>query len=510
MNKREWLIIASLAALKFVLPFLLQHPVYELHRDEYLYFEQGQHLDFGFLENPPLIGLMGYISSLLGGSFFWIKFWPALLGVLTIIVTAGIVKELGGKLFAGVIAALGILFTGYMRIHFLFQPNSLEIFFWTLGCYFFLRFINTRQNQYLYLLSIALALGWWSKYSVLFFITAILLSLLLTPYKKLILHKHFWLALLLGIVLILPNIIWQYMHNWPLVHHMDELRATQLQYISKKDFIKDQFLQLLPVVFVWVGGLLWLLLQPKYRIVAYVYLFTVLLIMLGSGKAYYTLGAYPMLIAAGGVWLERISLQKLWIRWAAITLILLLALPVIPLLLPMQPPQQMAIANKKYKLDELGILRWEDLKNHPLQQDFADMIGWRELAGKAEAVFHSLPDTARRNTVVYCRSYGQAGALRYYATDPYYRTKIICDNGTFLLWIPDSLAFRHLLFVGHKMPDRDDAVFQHFEKVTTIDSVHNSLSRQYGDEIILFKNASDSARQLANAGLKEMKAVFGQ
>ena len=76
MRKSFPLIILILAALKFALPFLLQHPAFELHRDEYLYYAQGQHLDFGFLENPPLIGLLGAISSLFGGTFFWIKFWP--------------------------------------------------------------------------------------------------------------------------------------------------------------------------------------------------------------------------------------------------------------------------------------------------------------------------------------------------------------------------------------------------------------------------------------------------
>ncbi len=510
MNKKDWLIVSALAALKFVLPFLLQHPIYELHRDEYLYFEQGHHLDIGFLENPPLIGVMASISSLLGGSFFWIKFWPALLGALTLLATAGIVKELGGKLFACVLAALGIILTAYLRIHFLFQPNALEIFFWSIGCYFLLRLINTQQHKYLYLLSIALALGWWSKYSALFFIIATLISLLLTPHRKMLLQKHFWLALLLGVVLIIPNIVWQYLHNWPLLHHMNELRATQLQYISKTEFIKQQFLMLLPVVFIWMGGLVWLLLHVKYRIIAYVYLVTVLLIMLGSGKAYYTLGVYPMILAAGGVWLEGITVKRHWLRWTAVTIILLLALPFIPVLLPMQSPGQMAITNKKFKVEALGILKWEDLKNHPLQQDFADMLGWKELAGKAEALFHSLPDTAKNNAIVYCRNYGLAGALKYYASDPYFKNKVICDNGTFLLWIPDRLWFRHLIFIGRNMPENDDAVFQYFEKVRIIDSVSNPLSRQYGDKIILFENASDSAWKLANAGLKEMKAAFGQ
>jgi hypothetical protein len=57
---------------------------------------------------------------------------------------------------------------------------------------------------------------------------------------------------------------------------------------------------LLPVLFVWIGGLAWLLKNNAYRIVGFLYLTVILLLMLGSGKGYYALGAYPMLIAAGG------------------------------------------------------------------------------------------------------------------------------------------------------------------------------------------------------------------
>ncbi len=127
-NNYSWIILA-LAGIKFILPFLISHPAFELHRDEYLYYEQGQHLAFGYLENPPLIGLLASVSSLFGGSFFWIKLWPALFGSFTLLVTIGIVTELGGKLFAQIFAALGILLTAYLRIHFLFQPNFLDIFF---------------------------------------------------------------------------------------------------------------------------------------------------------------------------------------------------------------------------------------------------------------------------------------------------------------------------------------------------------------------------------------------
>jgi len=84
----------------------------------------------------------------------------------------------------------------------------------------------------------------------------------------------------------------------------------------------------------------------------------------------------------------------------------------------------------------------------------------------------------------------------------------ICDNGTFLLWIPDSLQFTNLIFVGRHLPGKDDEVFNHFEKVTLIDSVTDPLSRKFGDKVIFFQHADSLAAPLARKGLNEMKAEF--
>jgi hypothetical protein len=170
----------------------------------------------------------------------------------------------------------------------------------------------------------------------------------------------------------------------------------------------------------------------------------------------------------------------------------------------------MAATNKKMGLEKLGLLKWEDQKQHLLQQDFADMLGWKEIAEKSENIFQQLPDSVKKNTIVYCRNYGQAGALKYYVKDDLYRDKIISDNGSFLLWISEELYFKHLLFIGRKMPEKDDKVFQYFERVTIVDSVNNPLSRQHGDKIIFFENGTDSVWHIAGKGLKEIKEKFGQ
>jgi hypothetical protein len=60
------------------------------------------------------------------------------------------------------------------------------------------------------------------------------------------------------------------------------------------------------------------------------------------------------------------------------------------------------------------------------------------------------------------------------------------------------------------MPDKDDEVFQHFEKISVIDSVTNTFSRQYGDKIIYFENIDSTGMKLARQGLKKMKAKFNR
>lgn len=266
-------VILTLALIKFTLPFLLQHPVYELHRDEYLYLAQGHHLDWGFMEVPPLLSLLAKFTHIAGSGFFWVKFWPALFGALTLLLVCKMVSEMGGKIYAQCLAGLCMITGAYLRVHFLFQPNFLEIFWWTLGAWLIIKYINTEKAVFIYGLGMAIGIGWMSKYSVLFFVTGVMGGLLLTSNRKILLKKHIYLAALLAFMIALPNLVWQFNHRWPVLHHMQELRETQLQYVRPADFLKDQLLMHLPCFFVWLGGLYWLLFYNQADHTAYSHLY---------------------------------------------------------------------------------------------------------------------------------------------------------------------------------------------------------------------------------------------
>jgi 4-amino-4-deoxy-L-arabinose transferase-like glycosyltransferase len=503
-------VIALLALIKFLIPFILIHPAFELQRDEYLYYQQGQHFDFGYLENPPLISWLGYISSLLGGSEWTVRLWPALIGAFTVIITCLITERLGGKGFAQFLAGFGIITGAFLRIHILFQPNILDIFFWTCSMYFLIRFVQTENKKDFLWMAVCLASGWWSKYSVLFLISAIFTGLLLSRHRKVFLQKQTYIALLIASLIILPNLWWQYAHRFPLIHHMEELRATQLVYINKADFIKEQFLLLFPVLFVWICGLAWFFSNPTYRIFAWIYLAVISFILFGSGKGYYALGIYPLLLAAGGMLWEKWSLNKKWLRYVAIILAVGLTLPFTPIGLPMMNPENLAAFYKKSGIAETGLLKWEDQGDHELPQDFADMLGWKELTERTEKFVYSLPDSIKENTRIYGANYGQAGALKFYGKKDGFKNSVLSENGSFQLWINDKTYIKHLIIIDDEVPEPTDEVVQHFKKITVIDSVRNIYSRQFGDKIFFLENLDSAGLKLAWEGFRENKKRFNR
>ena len=73
----------GLIAIKFILQYVLIHPVYELQRDEYLHLDQGLHLAWGYISVPPMTSWISFVIHALGGTVFWVKFFPAAFGAMT-------------------------------------------------------------------------------------------------------------------------------------------------------------------------------------------------------------------------------------------------------------------------------------------------------------------------------------------------------------------------------------------------------------------------------------------
>ncbi|MBS1643328.1 MAG: glycosyltransferase family 39 protein [Bacteroidetes bacterium] len=494
MKSYNWL-IAILAIIKLLLPFILQDSFYQLHRDEFLYLAESKHLAWGFMEVPPLLSLLAWVAHLLGNGFVMVKFFPALFGALTFVLTARIILSIGGGLYAIFLSFLAFIFGAYLRVNYLFQPNFLEIFFYTLVAFSVIKYIQTKNNIYIYVFGVACGLGMLSKYSIAFFIIGIIVGLLLSKQRSIFANKHFYFASLIGIIIFLPNILWQYNHNFPVQQHMQELQETQLQYVSSIGFIKDQFLMNLPCVYIWIAGLLFLTLSKKgrqYIFIFWAYTILIMLLIIFHGKNYYALGAYPVLFAFGAYLLERLTRKRVpFMRWVFITITFYFGIIFTFLALPMFPPQKLAEIYKDKNVEKTGALKWEDLQNHALPQDFADMIGWKEITEKTANVYNNLSDEEKSKTIIKCDNYGLCGALNYYGKQ-YGLPEAYSTNASFLFWMPDTYKVANVITVGENYPDTTRSIVKQFAHITVKDELVDSFARENGCKIILWQHANEN------------------
>ncbi|HEX2976528.1 MAG TPA: glycosyltransferase family 39 protein, partial [Bacteroidales bacterium] len=153
---------------KLILQYLVVNPYYELHRDEFLHLDQANHLAWGYISVPPLTAAVSKLIFLLGGSLFWVRFFPALFGAVTIIFAWMITEAIGGRTMAKIVVSLAILFSVYARLNILFQPNSFDILVWTASFYMLIQFLKANNKKWLLYLALALAIGFYNKYTVVF------------------------------------------------------------------------------------------------------------------------------------------------------------------------------------------------------------------------------------------------------------------------------------------------------------------------------------------------------
>jgi hypothetical protein len=500
-----------LALVKIIIPFFLQNSFYQPHRDEFLYLAEGRHLAWGFMEVPPMLSVFSRLTHILGDSIFWIKLWPSLFGAATFIIAGNIILSLGGRSFALLLLFLPFIFGVYLRVFFLFQPNSPEIFFWTMIIYSIVRFIQTEKNKWLYVFGISVGLGMMSKYSVALFVVSIVGGLLFTRYRKLFLNKHFWYASLVGLIIFLPNILWQYHQNFPVVHHMQQLRETQLQYVRPVDFLMDQLLMNIPCVFIWLTGLWYVCFSPgsgNYRFIGFTYAIVIILLLVSHGKNYYSLGIYPALFAFGAYRLEQFAVARRRIlRYVFVAVPVIIGTLLIPMALPVFPPQQLASFYEKMNAKKTGVLKWEDLKDHPLPQDFADMLGWEEMAQKMSKAYETLDSNEKRHTILFCDNYGMAGAVTFYA-NKYHLPQAYSDNASFLYWLPPDTHVDNLLLLTDDKNEMQHDFIKDFSSAVVTDSVTTPMARERGDLIILLKGANDAFNQMFKEKIEKDRAAF--
>ena len=445
---------------------------YGYFRDEFDYMACGNHLAWGYVDQPPLIPFLIHICrAVLGDSLRSIRFIPALASSLLIVQTAVLARELGGKRFALLLSAVTILIAPqYLSNGSLLTTNCLEPNLW-MGCaYFAILAIKRSDRRYWLWFGVVAGVGLEEKYTIALFGFGIVVGLLLTEHRRVFLNKWIWLAGVAAFLIFLPNLLWNMHYHWPFLQLMHNIRAEHRDVVlGPGEYFLQQTILTHPLAApIWIAGLAALFfsapLKP-YRFLGWTYVICYAALFALHGKNYYLAPVYPMLLGAGAVVIES-ALDRpigVWLKPAIVTILLASGVHLAPITVPVLSPSHF-IAYMKRLPFKLPVMEYQH-ERAVLPQWYADQFGWNEIVAETAQAWNQLAPADRPDCAIFAQDYGQAGAIdflgRRYGLPP-----ALSGHQTYFLWGPRGYSGNCMIVLDDR-PKRLEQFFQHVQYVGT-------------------------------------------
>jgi len=493
---RDYLFTDSAILLYLALTKLLLHLLvstnFGIHRDEFLYLAMGDHLEWGFRETPPAIAVWGnWLTSVFGNTVFAVRFLPAMLGSMMVLLVGGMTRQMGGGRFAMAISGIAVIIAPlFLRSGTLFQPVIFNQFYWTLASFLFVNIaLQKRKWVWWICLGAICGLALLNKYTMLLWGSGLAIGLLFSEQRKQLLTPWPWIALAIAGIIFFPNIQWQQANSWPLFEHLQQLRTNQLSHVSKTGFIIDQILMLQPATFfIWPCGIVFFLYSKAgkpFRALGWIYVFSFIALLYLQGKAYYLGPAYPALFAGGAIYVERFILAKrmYWLKPVAVIYLLLSGVIFSPYGAPVLPVRYMEFYCQ-FMAENVGLdgpLKNETGKLGTLPQDYADMHGWKNQVNTVARVFHELTPEEQEQCVIWAGNYGQAGALDFYGPAQGLPAPISL-NSSYYRWGAGEKPGNVVITIGIPF----DELKKHFVKIRRRAMVNHRYAIYYEKDLPIF------------------------
>ena len=398
-----------LIALGFLILHIAVGGRYGFHRDELATLEDARHLAAGYVAYPLITPFFGRVSlDLFGASVRGFRFFAALAQAVIVLVGGLMARELGGKRFAQIVAAVAVAISPVsLASGALMQYVAFDYLFWVLTAYFVIKLLRS-ENPILWVpIGAAIGLGMMTKYTMAFFVASLVVGLLLTDARRYLASKWLWIGVTISLLVFLPNLIWQSHHHFISLDFLHHIHARDIRIGRTNHFLVEQIgipanILTIPL---WIAGLFFYFRSPvgkRFRMVGWMFVVTLLIFVVAKGRSYYMAPAYPMLLAAGAVleerWLASLSeLQARVIRVATAAALIVGGIIAGSMTLPLAP------VNSKW---------WQVASK--IDSDFREEIGWPELVAEVAQVYNSIPPVERASTGILAANYGEAGAINLY------------------------------------------------------------------------------------------------
>ena len=480
LRREDWALLGGLSLLLFFLHLLVSGS-YGYFVDELYFLACSHHLDWGYVDQAPLIAVITWLERVtLGDSLPALHFLPAVAAGLKVLLTGLIARELGARRYAIALACIAVIVAPlYLGIDSLLTMNVFEPCFWMACVLIVLKILNGASPKLWLLFGVLAGIGLQNKHSTLFFGFGLFVGLLLTKQRRHFAQPWIWLGGLVALLIFLPNLVWEIHRGFPTIELLRNVQAsgrnTELSWIG---FILVQALIMHPLSApLWIAGL-WHLLRDRHakgiRILGWTFVVLLFCMLILHGRIYYMAPAYPMLFAAGAIafqdWVERHS--WLWLKPTYVGALLVTGAIFAPFAyFPMLTVDQY-IAYSKFM--HLAPPKIETHKQGPLPQLYADQFGWKEMAQVVADAYFKLPPGERERCAIFGQNYGQAGSIDFFGAKmglPH----ALSGHQNYYYWGPRGYTGECMIVMG----DDYETLSQEFESVEKVGTVFHPLSMPY-------------------------------
>jgi hypothetical protein len=438
LTRADAAFLGGLGLVKILMHLPVLHR-YGYHHDELYFIACGQHLSFGYVDHAPLVPWIARLATtLFGESLVGLRILSTLAGAAAIVLLGLLVRRMGGGRYAQGLACVAMLLAPvYLRTGNLLCIPAFEPIFWLACSYLLVRIIQENQQRLWIWVGLAAGLGLMNKHSMLFFGFGLTMALLLTPLRRSFRSPWLYAGGAVTLLVFLPNLIWQAGNGWPTFVFLLNLNSKVMEEISTVQFVAGQFLYLAPLsALVWGSGLAYLLLSRHgrpYRALGWIYVAVFLLILVIKSKIYYLAPAYPALLAAGGIAVERFARRRrsVWLQPATVAVIAMGGLVMAPVSLPV-----LSIDATDRYVDTVTFGAFENI--YELTGDLHGMFGWPERVEAVAEVYNSLPPAERKRTMLFAAGYGNAGAMDTFGRSAGLPRAVAFDQSYWLWGYPDD------------------------------------------------------------------------
>jgi 4-amino-4-deoxy-L-arabinose transferase-like glycosyltransferase len=429
--------LVALAGVKLAI-HLATNGVYGFQRDEMYYVVSGRHPSLGYVDYPPVTPLLARLDTAVFGTSPWtLRLLTAVVGALLVLLTGLCAREMGaGRGIQALAAFVALVCPLLLGANWLFQTVTFDQLTWLVAMYLVLRLLRADSRRVWVLLGLDLGIGLETKFTILALCAGLAVGLLSASRLRARLRTPWpWVALAITVALGLPNLAWQLANGLPTLTYVINHSADISSSGGILSFVGNFLLYVGPVVLpLWIAGWFVLLRDPHLRPLG-VAAGVAIVLLLPVGKAYYPAPTILVVLAAGCVGVGRVAADRRRRRIVAAVLVasLIETAALIRVGLPLVPTASLHAAG----LDKL-------------RQDFADTVGWPDLAAQVGARYRALPAAQRSSTVILAGNYGEAGAIDLYGAG---LPEAVSGQLSFWFWKPAHLPATALLTVGYQPAD---------------------------------------------------------